>query len=136
MFEIEMLKKQKPKKYPLSIIFAITLTILTVLSFYIKTYDSYNTFAITNQEKNSCNLELQIPYTQITDTEKSLIEYENNIYKINKINYEDTIIEDDVIYKKINLSSNINCNSKVTKIKLLYNKQRILTKILKIIKEE
>lgn len=135
MFEIELFKRQKPKKYPLSIIFLISLIILIILSCNIKTYDSLNVTAFTKQD-NKCHLEFSLPYDKISLLENASIKYKNKKYKIKKINYIETIIEDNILYERINIETNLECPYKITKIKILNNKQRIITKILKIIRED
>ena len=135
MFEIELFKRQNPKKYPLSKITLITLIILIILSYNIKTYDSLNIAALIDENKKG-QLILIIPSNKISILNKSLIEYENKKYKIVKINYIETVIENNIAYEKVILETNLECPNKITNIKILNNKQRILTKILKKIKEE
>lgn len=135
MFEIELFKRQNPKKYPLSKITLITLIILIILSYNIKTYDSLSATALIDENKNG-QLNLIIPSNKISILNNSLIEYENIKYKIVKINYIETVIENNIAYEKVILETNLECPNKITNIKILNNKQRILTKILRKIKEE
>lgn len=135
MFEIELFKRQKPKKYPLSIIIFVSLIILIILSYNIKTYDTLNVTAFTNQD-NQCHLEFTLPYNKISMLENGLIKYKNKRYKIKYINYIETITEDNILYERINIKTNLECPYKIAKIKILNNKQRIITKILKIIRED
>ena len=135
MFEIELFKRQKPKKYPLSIIFIILFIILIILSYNIKTYDTLNVTAFT-QKENKCHLEFTLPYDKISILENSLIEYKNKKYKIKNIYYLEVITENNMLYEKINIETNLKCRNKIIKIKILNNKQRIINKIIKIIKEE
>lgn len=135
MFEIELFKRQKPKKYPLSIIFIVSFIILIILSYNIKTYDTLNVTAFT-QKENKCHLEFTLPYDKISILENSLIEYKNKKYKIKNINYIEAITENNILYEKISIETNLKCRNKIIKIKILNNKQRIINKIIKIIKEE
>lgn len=135
MFEIELFKRQKPKKYPLSIIIIVSIIILIILSYNIKTYDALNVTTFTKQD-NKCHLEFTLPYDKISILENGLIGYKNKKYKIKNINYIETIIEENILYERISIESNLKCHNKIAKIKIINNKQRIITKILKIIKEE
>ena len=73
---------------------------------------------------------------KISILENSLIEYKNKKYKIKSINYLEVITENNLLYEKINIKTNLKCRNKIIKIKILNNKQRIINKIIKIIKEE
>lgn len=136
MFEIERLKRQNPKKYPLSIIIFVLLLLLIILSYSIKTYDTLSIVAITNKANDTCNLEFVLPYNKITMLNNSLFEYNNKEYKIKNIKYIETTNENNILYEKVKITSNLKCPNKVANIKLLNNKQRIITKIINIIKEE
>lgn len=134
MIDIELLKNKKPRNYPIYLIF-IVIIILLLSSYNTFIYDKINTIAITNYNNNICNLNIKLPYTKVNNLEESIIEYNNNKYEINKVSYNESIIENDIIYEDITLTTNINCKNKIIKINILNNKQRIINKIINIIKE-
>lgn len=134
MIDIELLKNKKPRNYPIYLI-VVVIIILLLISYNTFTYDKINTIAITNYNNNICNLNIKLPYTKINNLEESIIEYNNNKYKINEVSYNESTIENDIIYEDITLNTNINCKNKIIKINILSNKQRIINKIINIIKE-
>lgn len=135
MFELELLKNIKPKKYPITIITLIFLIILILLSYKIKTYDSLNVIAFTEQKNETCYLEILVPSqkTEILNDKRLL--YKNKKYKINSIKYLERISENNILYEKIIVTSNLKCLNKIENIKLINNKQRIIKKIINTIKE-
>ena len=136
MIEIELLKNKKPKKYPILLIITTLSFILLLLSFKYHTYDKIKTIAITNFNNSICTLNIKLPYNNISNLEESKIEYNNKLYEINKVSYNETSIENNIIYEDISLDTNIDCKNKVIDISIVNNKQRIIDKIFKIIKEE
>ena len=135
MFEIELFKRQNPKKYPLSKIILLILIILIILSYNIKTYDTLNVTAFTIKDKQN-NLSIIIPSNKISILDNSIIEYKNKKYKIYKTRLTETIVEDNIAYEKIYLETNLKSPYKIINIKIHNNKQRIITKITNTIKEE
>lgn len=135
MIEIDIFKNKKPRNYPIYLIIVIII-ILLFISYNIFTYDKINTIAITDYDKSICTLNIKLPYTKINNLEESLIEYNNIKYKINEVSYNETIIENETIYENISLNTNINCKNKIVKINIINNKQRIINKIINIIKED
>lgn len=127
---------KKPKKH--SIIYWILLIII-ITSFFllykIKTYDSYLVTGINNCE-NVCIITFTLPYNKVDIlSKKPKIEYLNKIYKIENINYLEPYLNNGIPYQDIELITKISNNNRLINFKIIYNKQRIITKIQNIIKE-
>ena len=57
-------------------------------------------------------------------------------YKIEKIEYSEPYLNNNIPYQDIKIYTSLKTNEKIIKVKLLYNKQRIIKKILEIIIKE
>lgn len=136
MIEIELLKNKIPKKYPIVTIILIMFLITLILSFKTNSYDKYKTIAITNNINNTCHLNVSIPYNKLNNIKQSKIEYQNKQYIIKEISYNKTSIENNIPYEDITVTINTSCEDKIIDINILSNKQRIINKIINIIREE
>ena len=135
MIELELLNNKKPKKYPILLITLISVIILLILSINIYSYDKYKTIAITENINNKCILNVSLPYNKISNLNNSFIIHKNNKYIINKVSYNKTYIENNIPYEDISITLNSECKEKIIDINILNNKQRIITKIINIIRE-
>lgn len=136
MIEIELLKNKIPKKYPIVTIILIMFLITLILSFKTNSYDKYKTIAITNNINNTCHLNVSIPYNKLNNIKQSKIEYQNKQYIIKEISYNKTSIENNIPYEDTTITINTSCKDKIVDINILSNKQRIINKIINIIREE
>lgn len=127
---------KKPKKYILiNIILIITLITSIILSYKYKTY---NSFKVTGISKclNVCKISTTLRYDQINKIDSnSKIEYKNKIYEINNIEYSEPYLNNNIAYQDIEIETSLK-ESKIVEIKILYNKQRIIRKIINLILEE
>lgn len=136
MLEIHLLKNKKPKKYPLLNIIVITFISFIFLFTQITTYDKYKIIAINNNDKNICKLNTTIPYNKINILDNSFIEYKNKRYDIINVEYNQTQVENNLAYENITFSLKTTCKEKVLNLSIYNNKQRIIEKIIRNIKEE
>lgn len=128
---ILLFKMPKISKVP--VFTFLIIVILIVISYNFKTYDIYKTIGIT-ECNDKCNIEINIPSTKADILNYDLkVEYKNKIYKIKDIKTEDVFIENEIIYKKIIIQTDLLIeNNNFIEFKLLYNKQRIINKIIKL----
>lgn len=136
MLEIHLLKNKKPKKYPLLNIIVITFISFIFLFTQITSYDKYKIIAINSNDKNRCILNTTIPYNKISILEKSFVEYQNKRYDIKNVEYNETQVDNNIAYENITFSIETMCKEKVLNLNIYNNKQRIIEKIIKNIKEE
>lgn len=136
MLEIHLLKNKKPKKYPLLNIIVITFISFIFLFTQITSYDKYKIIAINSNDKNRCILNTTIPYNKISILEKSFVEYQNKRYDIKNVEYNETQVDNNIVYENITFSIETTCKEKVLNLNIYNNKQRIIEKIIKNIKEE
>lgn len=129
----EILLLQKYPKHN-KIISIIILLPLIIALFYFQTYDSYNTIALYNCEK-TCTIEFSIPYSKnfIIDSNFK-IQYNKDEYNVENIYVSEPYLDNTTSYEDVTVTSELKTNNKVINIKLLYNKQRIIKKILNLIK--
>lgn len=125
------LLNQKPKSNKL-ITFILLLIIITfiLLTFKYNTYDSLNIVGIYKCE-NICYIETSIIYEDISKIDKnSILEYKNNTYIIENIIYEEPYLNNDIAYQDIKIITKLKVKETIIKSKILYNKQRIIKKII------
>lgn len=130
MFETTLLIEEEPKKYPLYYMFVI-ITIFIIILCNVKTYEKHT---IMSQVQENNTLTIVIP-TDIIIDEKTIINHKNKKYQVIDVKYNNSFIENNIIFKEIILTTNINSVEEIIKIDILNNKQRIITKILNKIKE-
>lgn len=137
MINKAFLISKKPKSNTL---FHIIITIIAltsiIFSYSYKTYDSLNIVGIYKCE-DTCYIDTSLSYEYITKLDNlSIFKYKSKIYKVEEIIYSEPYLNNGVPYQDIKIKSNLKVEGKVVNIKLLYNKQRIITKIKNIITGE
>ena len=131
-----LLAKQPNNNKLFHIIFSIIIIISLITSYSYKTYDAINIVGIYKCEEY-CYIESSISYENINKIDKSnIIEYKNNNYNIEDIIYSEPYLNNNIAYQDIKIKCNLKDSEKIVKTKILYNKQRIIRKIISIIKEE
>lgn len=132
-----ILLNQKPKNKK---IIYITFTIISLtsilLSCKIKTYDSKSITGLSECQEE-CVIKFSMPYNEIEILSKETkLEYQNILYSINDIKYQEPYLNNNIPYQDIEIITSLNLEkNKILNFKLLYNKQRIITKIKNIILE-
>lgn len=131
-----ILLNEKPKNYPILFLVILIFIIAFILSYKLKAYDSYQITGLV-ECTDSCYITFSLPYDKVTMlSEYPSIKYLNNIYEINKIEYSSPYLNNNIPYEDIKLYSNINFNGeKIINFNILYNKQRIIRKIINIVNE-
>ncbi len=130
-----ILLNKKPNKH-LKFTITIIILIIVFLIYCIKnyTYDSYQTTGIVKCEKE-CFINITLPYDKVDILSKDpIIKYNNNIYEIKSINYKEPYLDKEIAYQDIELVSFVK-EEKIINFNILYNKQRIISKIKNIIVE-
>lgn len=136
MNKIYLLNK-KPK-FNKSITFIVLLTIIffILLTFKYNTYDSLNIVGIYKCD-NTCYIETSIIYEDINKIDKnSILEYKNKTYIIEDIIYSEPYLNNNIAYQDIKIITNLKVKETIIKSKILYNKQRIIYKIINYITGE
>ena len=103
-----------------------------ILFSYIDTYDSY--YCISVRKDNHYNV--VIPYDKKDIFDEAYLFYENKKYKIYDVSFSDLIYENDNYYYEVSFNTQIALEEEINKIKIINNKQRIISKIKKIMMEE
>lgn len=136
MNKIYLLNK-KPKNNKLfSIIIFITILISILLTYKYKTYDSLNIVGIYKCE-NTCYIESSIYYEDINKIDKtSILEYKNKTYIIEDIIYSEPYLNNNIAYQDIKIITNLKVKETIINSKILYNKQRIIYKLINYITGE
>lgn len=126
-----------PHKHRLISIIVI-LVVLTIipLSNFIKLYDSYYTTGLISCNEE-CSITVSLPYDKVDILKQNPhLEYLNKEYKINKITYNEPYLDNQIPYEDVIIYTDLNSEDKIINFKILYNKQRIISKIKKMIKGE
>lgn len=116
--------------------FCINFILLLILStIIVKIPDVYSTIAIVTCSEE-CSLKINIPSTKMDMLNQNLyISYKNKEYKVKEFQIDDLVIENNIPIAKVILESDLKISkSNFINIKLLYNKQRIIKKIIEKIK--
>ncbi len=126
-----------PKKH--LFIYSISITcifIIGLLSSKLKTYDSYYVTGLVSCDKN-CSITVSFPYDKVDILkENPHIEYLNKEYEITSIIYSEPYLNDQIPYEDIKLITDLQSADPIINFKILYNKQRIISKIKNIVKGE
>lgn len=131
-----LLSKQPTKNYLFHIIIIIITLTSIIFSYSYKTYDSLNIIGIYKCEE-TCYIDSSLSYEYIIKLNNpSIFKYNNKTYIIEDIIYNEPYLNDNTIYQDIQITSNLKVKEKIIKIKILYNKQRIITKVKNIITGE
>ena len=135
MYKKISLLSSKPRTSKLTFLITILILVTLFISYKFKIYSTYKNLAIINCEEK-CYIETSIPSTKSSLLDKELeLEYENKRYKVNNVYIEDIIEQDNLIYLKIKIDSDLNLEkNKIINIKLLYDQQRIISKVKTIMK--
>lgn len=137
MISKTFLISQQPKNHKVIhiIIFIITITSI-IFSYSYKTYNSLNIIGIYKCDEY-CYIDSTLSYNDIIKIDNpTIIEYNNKKYKIEDIIYSEPYLNNNIAYQDIKIKSNLNTKEKIINIKILYKKQRIITKIKNLIMEE
>ena len=117
------------------IVILVGLTIIP-LSNFIKLYDSYYTTGLISCNEE-CSITVSLPYDKVDILKQNPhLEYLNKEYKINKITYNEPYLDNQIPYEDVIIYTNLNSEDKIINFKILYNKQRIISKVKKMIKGE
>ncbi len=132
-----LLSIKPTNNYIIHIMFLIIVIITIITSYSYKTYDTLNIIGIYSCDSN-CYIETSLSYKEINTLDKSnIIEYKNNKYKIEDIIYSEPYLNNNIAYQDVKIECNLKEKEKIVKAKYLYNKQRIIKKIIhKITKED
>ncbi len=132
MDNISELYNKKPKlsiKYYL--IFIIIIIILLIYSINTYTYDIKEILMINDCQIEGCSLKTTLNYEEQESIKKNaIISFNGEEYKITDIKYEEPYLSNGIPVTDISIETDIKTNEKILKIKLKYNKQRIIKKII------
>lgn len=113
----------------------IFIFILPILSF-VKIYDSYYTTGLISCD-TECNITITLPYDKVNIlSQEPRLSYLNNEYDILSLEYNEPYLDNQIPYEDIIIKTNLNSQEKIINFKILYNKQRVIKKIKKIIEGE
>ena len=131
MDEISTLYYQKPKtNIMIYLIFIVLISLLIYISFKYHTYD-IKELAVLNE----CNEEKCILKTTLSLEEQDILNnnpiiiYDQKEYKINEIEYNETYLSNNIPVTDISIDSELKEKKQILKIKIKYNKQRIIKSI-------
>lgn len=130
-----ILLNKKPNKHQ-KLYITIIILIIVFLIYCIRnyTYNSYQTTGIIKCE-DDCYINITLPYDKVDILSKNpIIKYQNKTYKIDKILYKEPYLDHEIAYQDIEIESFIK-EERIINFNILYNKQRIITKIKNIIIE-
>lgn len=135
MIDTYLLIKETNKKHPFLLVLCTFLIIITLILYHIEAYSSLKiTGLVENNEKTTISFSL--PYNQVdVITEYAKISYKNKEYKIEEIIFKEPYLDNNVPYQDIEIKTDLVCEERIINFKILYNKQRITTKIKHIILE-
>ncbi len=130
-----LLLNQKPKKnLVIHLIFISLLIAFLIITYNYNTYDVYQTTGIMKCENNDCYITITMIYDKIDILNQNpKIEYLNKIYDIKSITYEEPYLNNNIAYQDLNITTNLQVNNQIINFNILYNKQRIITKIKEIL---
>ena len=118
-------------------LFIILFILLVPLSFFIKIYDSYYTTGLISCNNDECSITISLPYDKVEILKQTPhIEYLNKGYEITSIDYNEPYLNNQVPYEDITIKTNLSSKDQIINFKILYNKQRIVRKIISIVKGE
>ena len=120
-----------PKKHH-EFLFILIFVFLGILFSFIDTYDSYYCICIRKDNYYS----VVIPYDKKDIFDEAYLFYENKKYKIYDVSFSDLIYENDNYYYEVSFDTQMALDEEINKVKIINNKQRIISKIKKIMMEE
>ena len=130
-----ILLNKKPNQHFIYLFFLFLLFIL-ILICLTHDYDTYKIIGLKNS--NDANkVTITIPYDKVDILEERLyIMYDNEKHYIKDIAYKDVFTENNIPYINVELTLDFEVTKEVITFKLYYNHERIIKKIIKIVKEE
>ena len=135
MLDKIILLNKKPNNNRITIIFlASTLIMFIMICSIFKTYTVTKTvgYIECNEE---CYININLSSNNIDKlSNNTLLEIDSIKYEISEINYNDMFVENNIPYQNITIKTDLK-EEKIVNIKLLNNKQRVIKKIYKLIKE-
>ena len=101
---------------------------------FIKIYDSYYTTGLISCNEE-CNITVSLPYDKVDILkEDPHLEYLNKEYKVETITYNEPYLNNQIPYEDVVIKTNLKSEDKIINFKILYNKQRVISKIKNIVK--
>lgn len=136
MNKIYLLNKKPKSNKLITFIVLLTIIFFILLTFKYNTYDSLNIVGVYKCD-NTCYIETSIIYEDINKIDKnSILEYKNKTYIIEDIIYSEPYLNNNIAYQDIKIITNLKVKETIIKSKILYNKQRIIYKIINYITGE
>ena len=136
MNKIYLLNKKPKSNKLITFIVLLTIIFFILLTFKYNTYDPLNIVGIYKCD-NTCYIETSIIYEDINKIDKnSILEYKNKTYIIEDIIYSAPYLNNNIAYQDIKIITNLKVKETIIKSKILYNKQRIIYKIINYITGE
>ncbi len=131
MDNISKLYNQKPKpNIAIYLIFFLSFIIVIIYSIKEYTYDIKELLVINECYEKECFLKTTLNYNdQEIFTNKSYIKYKDKKYEIKEIEYGEPYLSNEIPVTDISIKTNLVEEAKILKIKVYYNKQRIIKKI-------
>lgn len=128
--KIALLDKSPNRHVLIVFVSLIIFLIILFFSYKIYTYDSFKLTGLITCD-SECVIKATIPYNYVDFlTKNSKIDYQNNAYEILDVVYEEPYLNEGVVYENVNIKTNIVSQSRIINFKVIYNKQRILRKII------
>ncbi len=125
----------KPNTSKTTIIIIAFLLFLLFISIIFKVYSSFKVTGVVTCE-DKCYIETNLPVSKSKIINKKLnIVYENREYEVKEVFIENIIDNSNDIYLKIKLDTSLELEkNNIIDFKIIYDKQRIITKIKNIMK--
>jgi len=131
MDNISKLYNKKPKpNIAIYLIFFLSFITLIVYSIKEYTYDIKELLVINECNENECFLKSTLNYNdQEIFSNKSYIKYKDKKYEIKDIEYGEPYLSNETPVTDMSIKTDLIEEAKILKIKVYYNKQRIIKKI-------
>ncbi len=135
MLKYKLLSKKPNKNKLLFIAIILTTIIISISMFKVKTFDTEKVTGLINCQ-DTCQISLTLPYDKINIiTNDSYISYNNEIYSIKNITYNEPYLNGEIAYEDIVFDTNLITDKSLINFTILSNRQKIFTKIKNIILE-
>ena len=131
MDEISNFYEEEPKlKKSIYLIFIVIIISLLYYSTKNYTYDIKEILFINECNENECLLKTTLDYEeQKIINNKTIFVYKNKEYNVDNIEYEEPYLSNETPVTDITIKTDIKTDEKIIKVKVKYNKQRIIKKI-------
>ncbi len=131
MDEISKLYIKKPKiRKSIYLIFIVIMVSLLYYSINNYTYDVKDLLFINECSEEECFQKTTLNYEeQKIINNKTIFVYKNKEFKIDYIEYEEPYLSNEIPVTDIKIKTDIKTDERIIKIKVKYNKQRIIKKI-------